>query len=90
MKTKNNYSALVIILLAGATFFVWGKILLAKEDAYPAFYFLDVGQGDSELAVFPGNIKIMTDAGPDQKVIKSVERVLGGDTHIDIGIISHP
>ena len=89
MIRKNNYSALVIVLLFGLCVFVWGNIVFTKADSRPVFYFLDVGQGDSELIIFPGNVKIMTDAGPDQKVIKSLERATHGDTYIDIGIISH-
>lgn len=90
MTKNNNSGTLVIVLLFGLFALVWGNILFAKTDSHPAFYFLDVGQGDSELVVFPGNVKIMTDAGPDQKVIKSLERAIGNDAYIDIGIISHP
>ena len=79
-----------MILLMGLSVFVWWNILVEKPDSSLAFYFLDVGQGDSELVVFPGDIKVMTDAGPDQKVMKSLERAIGNDTYIDIGIISHP
>ncbi|MEK7507486.1 MAG: MBL fold metallo-hydrolase [Patescibacteria group bacterium] len=90
MTRKNNYNALVITLLFGLFAFVWGNILFTKTNSHPAFYFLDVGQGDASLVVLPGGVKIMTDAGPDQKVVKSLERAIGDDTYIDIGIISHP
>ncbi len=90
MQAKKNYNSIVIALLAVLLIFVWGDIAFSKSNSEPEFYFLDVGQGDSELVVFPGNVKIMTDAGPDQKVVKSVERAIGSDTYIDIGIVSHP
>jgi len=90
MKTGNNYAPVITLLLATLFVIVWGNVLFIKTAAEPAFYFLDVGQGDSELVIFPGGVKIMTDAGPDKKIIKSLESVLGNDSYIDIGIISHP
>ena len=90
MTRKNNYSTFIIAALFGLLALVWGNILFARPNSYPTFYFLDVGQGDSELVVFPDNVKIMTDAGPDQKVIKSLERAIGGNTYIDLAIVSHP
>lgn len=54
-------------------------------------YFLDVGQGDSELVIFSNGVKIMTDAGPDNSVMKSLNDVLlPDDTYIDLAVISHP
>ncbi len=81
----------VILAVLAAGCFVWYDILFAEPTRRPEIYFLDVGQGDAELVVLPGNVKIMTDAGPDQKVVKSIEKVLPqGDKYIDIAVISHP
>lgn len=67
---------------------------LVLRDAMPQparAYFLDVGQGDSELVVFSNGIKVMTDAGPDATVLKSLSDALpSDDTYIDLAIISHP
>jgi competence protein ComEC len=68
---------------------VWHRILSARGN--PGFYFLDVGQGDSTLIVFPSGAKVLTDAGPDAAVARQLENALPpGDRYIDVGIISHP
>jgi len=51
---------------------------------------LDVGQGDSELVVFPGGITMMTDAGPTNAVLGSLEKALPGKRYIDLALITHP
>ena len=59
--------------------------------AVPAFYFFDVGQGDSELMQF-GPVQIMIDGGPpDEKALAGLERAMApGDRHIDLVILTHP
>jgi competence protein ComEC len=105
-KHRNNNSDPLSILLAlgliAADVVMWYQIIFATASATmtpgavsatspPRIYFLDVGQGDSELVVFPGNIKIMTDAGPDNKVLQSLASVMPqSDTYIDLAIVSHP
>lgn len=80
-----------ILALAVANVFVWHSLSKGSPERSPALHFLDVGQGDSELMLFPGGVSILTDAGPDRKVVDSVSAVLPPDRHyIDIGIISHP
>jgi competence protein ComEC len=98
-KTKTRrwrqYDPFSILLLFGAiaaNAVLWYRIIFSSAIATQArVYFLDVGQGDSELVILPGNVKIMTDAGPDDKVLQSLARVLPqSDTYIDAAIISHP
>lgn len=89
MKT-DGFSKIVLLALVALALVVWGKIIFTKPLSVPLIYFLDVGQGDAELAIFPGNIKVLTDAGPDKKIISSLNRTIGNDNYIDIGIISHP
>jgi competence protein ComEC len=57
----------------------------------PAFYFFDVGQGDSELIDF-GRVQILIDGGPPNgKALKELEKVLKPeDRSIDIVILTHP
>lgn len=91
MRKIDGLSTIVILSLIALSLFVWGEILLKKPIFAPKIYFLDVGQGDSELLVLPGNVKILADAGPNQKILESIGKVLGrSDNYIDIGIISHP
>lgn len=91
IKRFDELSLLIVASFLALGGFIWYQIIFEKPAVRPEVYFLDVGQGDAELVVFPGNIKVMTDAGPDQKVLKSIGKVLPqGDRYIDIGIISHP
>ncbi|HUZ92605.1 MAG TPA: hypothetical protein VNG29_01230 [Candidatus Paceibacterota bacterium] len=83
--------AVVCAVLAALALSVWRDVSAGAPDASPRDYFLDVGQGDSELIVFHGNVKVMTDAGPDTSVLASLARVMPpGDRYIDVAIISHP
>ena len=53
-------------------------------------YFLDVGQGDSELVVLPGGVKILADGGPDKEVLFELDRILPAtDRYIDLLVVSH-
>ncbi len=76
---------LVVLLIA-----VWGKILAGISSDSPKLFFLDVGQGDAELLTLPGNVKVLTDAGPDRKITQSIKNVLGEDRYIDLAVVSHP
>ncbi len=90
MQKLDSLSVIILLALFGSTIFVCFEVFAGKPGNTPRMYFLDVGQGDAELAIFPGDIKILTDAGPDKKILSSLSNVLGGDRYIDIGIISHP
>ena len=91
MNKSNNLTILIIFSLIALDLFIWPQILFSKNSGEPAAYFLDVGQGDSELVVLENGVKIMTDAGPTSKVIASLESALGpSDKYIDLAIISHP
>src|SRR3989338_7585725 len=93
-KKKNNSSGLILIFFAlffAVDFFVWSRIFFAKAIDETQIHFLDVGQGDAELVIFPGNFKVLTDAGPDSKILGELEKIPPlGDKYIDIAIISHP
>ena len=91
MKTESNLSRLIIFALVVLDLLIWQGIIFVKGEESGELYFLDVGQGDSELLVLPGGVKILTDAGPNQKVLESLEKVLGpNDRYLDLAIISHP
>jgi competence protein ComEC len=56
-----------------------------------SLYFLPVGQGDSELIIFPGGVKMLVDGGPpDALVLESLDRILSPrDRYIDVVALSH-
>ncbi|OGY99616.1 MAG: hypothetical protein A2945_03150 [Candidatus Liptonbacteria bacterium RIFCSPLOWO2_01_FULL_52_25] len=91
MKRSNGLSIIILFALAALTGFVWYQLVFGAPVNSLRMYFLDVGQGDGTLAVFPGGVKVLTDAGPDRKVVASLEKVLPpGDRYIDIATITHP
>src|SRR3989344_6682824 len=94
--TKKKQIAAVI--LSGFVIWVWWGILIAslgeKEDAV---YFLDVGQGDSELIILSsrnGNdvVKILIDGGRNKRVLNALEAVLprSEEKYIDVVMLTHP
>lgn len=91
-KSSGKITAAIIAALVVLDALVWVQILYESPQNSKEIYFLDVGQGDAVLTVLPGGVKILTDAGPDSRIRRSLEKVLSGNkTHyIDIAIISHP
>lgn len=88
---KEKKWSLIFIVLVAVNLFVWQAIVSAQPGTQTELYFLDVGQGDSELILLPGNIKIMIDGGPSAKVLSGLAAVLSPqDRYIDLLIISHP
>lgn len=97
MKRRSRFDKIGIMLVLAMVFAdvaCWYDILCARSVSaqnMPRADFLDVGQGDAELVLFPGNIKVMTDAGPDASVLASLDEALGGnDRYIDLAVITHP
>jgi competence protein ComEC len=87
---RNNIGALIFFGLVVLDGFLWYAIISAGSWR-AGDYFLDVGQGDSELIVLPDGVKLLTDGGPDASVVSALARVLPyGDRYIDLAIISHP
>ncbi len=91
MKKSNTLSIALVITIIAFDVFVWHRIVFGAPAKTPEFYFLDVGQGDGELVILPGGVKILTDAGPDGKVVKSLEKILSPqERYIDLAVITHP
>lgn len=80
-----------ISLLLAANAVAWYAAYTAGRERPPAFYFFDVGQGDSELLQF-GPVQILIDGGPPNgKALAGLERAMApGDRVIDIAILTHP
>lgn len=87
-------SALSFTVVLAAFFaldiFCWFHIISNRPVSGARAYFLDVGQGDSELMVFPGDVTMMTDAGPTDAVLGSLGQALPGKRYIDLALITHP
>lgn len=85
----SKFLFLAVVLLA-SNLLLWSDMAKAKKPA-SGFYFLNVGQGDSELAIFPTGAKVITDAGPGRQVATEAQSVLGTlDNYIDVAVITHP
>ena len=88
---NRNHLILFLIFLAVFDFLIWKSIILNKPNSDTEIYFLDVGQGDSELVILPGGIKVLIDAGPNSKVVNELESILRPtDRYIDLLVLSHP
>ena len=80
----------IFILIVFADLFLWWGIFGAGG-LRAGDYFLNVGQGDSELVILPNGVRILTDAGPDASVVREIEKILpASDRYVDIAFISHP
>lgn len=92
IRHNNTLSAIIVISLVALMVVVaWGVISSSAAGRIARAYFLDVGQGDGELIVFPGNIKVMTDAGPDDSILSSLGKIMpANDNYIDLAVLSHP
>ncbi len=90
IKKFDTLSLIILVALLGTDAIFWFNIV-AGSALRPGDYFLDVGQGDSELVVFPNNVRVMTDAGPDNTIVDTLGKLLTEGSHyIDLAIISHP
>jgi len=75
-------------------FFVFAFWFLIKTLQGPAwgFYFLPVGEGDSELIITKEGVKILIDGGPvNGNLVDLLDQILPPfDKYIDIAILTHP
>ena len=85
----------ICLVLIGFNIFVYNAIsAYANSAPYLDLYFLDVGQGDSELAILPGpdgeKIKVLIDGGPGRATLGALSKVIPAtDRYIDLIILSH-
>ncbi|MCX6808401.1 MAG: MBL fold metallo-hydrolase [Candidatus Berkelbacteria bacterium] len=81
--------AILLTLLMVAAFII-STLKKTPEVKTPEIFFLDVGQGDSEL-IQEGDFQILIDGGPDDKVLSELGEVMPlWDRKIDIIILTHP
>lgn len=70
--------------------YLWIGIITAGNSGLQMF-FLPVGQGDSELILLPGGVKILVDGGPTNgRALEKLGVILGPtDRRIDLVVLSH-
>lgn len=79
----------LIFLLAFFNIVVWSGII--GWDKNDAVYFLNVGQGDSELIFLKNGVTILVDGGPSKEVIYELEKILPSNRrYIDLVVLTHP
>lgn len=89
---NRNHFILFVVFLVIFNFFVWSQIIYGsnKKNNDLEIYFLDVGQGDSELINLSNNVQILIDGGPDNKILKELSLILPPtDRYIDLVVLSH-
>lgn len=97
MSAKNKKTIQLAVLIAvGFNVWMWYGILSGGATENAA-YFLDVGQGDSQLITLASGrgeppVNILIDGGRDRKILDALDAALGADNnkYIDIVIITHP
>lgn len=92
---KKIWPLLFILLIFDLV--VWYWILLPSAVAAPEFYFLDVGQGDSQLIRLPASppggppVEILIDGGPDSSLLANLGKILSTPDHyLDLVLETHP
>jgi len=85
-----NKAFILIVVIIVLNIFVFAQIL-ALDDKSPEIYFLDVGQGDSELFLLPGGVQVLIDGGPPNgRVVTELSEILPfTDRYIDLVILTH-
>lgn len=87
----SDWAILLILFLVAFDVFIWTQIVFSAQNKNTEVYFLDIGQGDGELAILPDNVKVLIDGGPNKKILDELASVLSPfDRYIDLVVLSHP
>ena len=92
---KTRKTPLVYWLLSAlgfiTVFLIFAILLMQRRDGLQ-LYFLNVGQGDSELIELAGGVRVLIDGGPDGKrLLENLDVVLPAhERYIDLLIMTHP
>ncbi len=85
-----KYSSLLFLVLLGFNAFVWRSVIFDGSTDSIDWYFLDVGQGDSTLVNFYGNMQVLVDGGFNKRALENLGHVLPPtDRYIDLIVVSH-
>ena len=88
---NRNHLIIFFVFLAVFDLFIWSLVVFGGPNKNAEIYFFDIGQGDSEMVILPGNVKVLIDGGPDKKILSELADVLSPtDRYIDLIVLSHP
>lgn len=89
--SENKFFKKIFLFLAVLSAVLGFLIFHSNKSDDLNLYFLDVGQGDSSLALLPGGVKVLVDGGPINGMLeRNLEKILAvNDKYIDLVIISH-
>ena len=80
--------------ILGVLAFLTALVFIAvyqKTGQKPEVVFLDVGQGDAMLVIFPGDTQILIDGGPSNKISAKLSKYFPFyDKDIELAILTHP
>ncbi len=85
---RDRLSIVLLIIAVATDILLWHRVFAERTE--PSLVALNIGQGDSVLATFPGGMTVLTDAGPDGAVVRELERVLAPGKRVDIAVVTHP
>lgn len=87
MRLRKSFILGVLIFLVFLIFYA----IQVKENQKTEVVFLNVGQGDSQLILLPGDIQILIDAGPSNKISAKLAQYMPFyDKDIELAILTHP
>lgn len=89
---KNKYAPLALCALFVIDLILWGVVFSAPSGGSTALYFLNIGQGDSELVELAGGVHVLIDGGPSGKaLLENLANVLPPTKkYIDLIVMTHP
>jgi len=89
-KLGRDKTIIIIFVLLVFDLVLFGYIFFGAS-AEPGVYFLDVGQGDSELIILPGGVEILIDGGlSNGRALTELAKILPfTDRYIDLVVMTH-
>lgn len=88
MPDKNRFFLAAIFLIIFNAL-IWHFIVFGSGGGDLEIYFLDVGQGDSQLAILPGGAKVLIDGGPNNRAVQELSSLLPFNRYLDLVILTH-
>ena len=86
-----KYWSLIFLGLIGFNLIVWQGVFDLENKDNLEIHFLDVGQGDSQLVILPGGVKLLIDGGANKEVLFELANILPStDRYIDLVFMTHP